>query len=390
MNLKTVSIVFVIVLIVAAVGAFYAGTASAGTKTTTITAVSSQTSTVISTVTTPTTRTITDMLGRNLTVPTNIRRVLTTGPVEMELVYMLAPSKLAGLSFSYDGAPTPGEPLAPLVPANMSGLPVVGGWFGRQTGNFETFIGAQPDIILDGQHDQSGGATDINAFQQKFGDIPVVELNSSWDATVTGYTAAIRFVGNLLGVPQQATNLINYYQDAMNYVNGITSSIPSASRVKVYYAEGGNGLSTDPTGSMHTQLLSFCGGINVANVTLLPGYGMASVSPEQILLWNPDMILIGRGSQASLYHTVLSNTTWSSVNAVKDGKVYVRPDNPFSWFDGPPGPMQIVGMYWMVHILYPAQTSGLDLNGKITQFYTQFMHYSLNSTQLAEVDANPH
>jgi iron complex transport system substrate-binding protein len=333
-------------------------------------------------VTPPTTRIITDMTGRSVTVPTTINRVLTTGSVEMELVYMLAPAKLAGLSFSYDGSPTPGEAYPPLVPDNMTGLPVVGGWFGAKTGNFETFIGERPDVILDEHEDN---AISIATLQQDFGNIPVVELSPTWADNVTTYAATINFVGNLLGVQQQAQSLVNYYSNAMTYVNNVTSKIPVSDRVRVYYAEGSNGLSTDPLGSMHTQLLAFCGGTNVADVTLLPGYGMASVSPEQILQWNPSIIIIGRGSQASLYQTVRSNTTWSSVSAVVNKKVYVRPDNPFSWYDGPPGPMQIVGMYWMVHTLYPAQTSRLDLGGQVKTFYSEFMHYNLNSTQLTSL-----
>lgn len=338
-----------------------------------------------STVSTPATRVITDMTGRNVTVPATIHRVLTTGPVEMELVYMLAPQDLAGLSFSYNGAPTPGEAYQPLVPSNMSGLPIVGGWFGTQVGNFETFIGDRPDIILDAQETN---VVSVATLQADFGNIPVVELSPTWADNVTTYGAAITFVGNLLGVQVQAQRLLTYYENAMSYVKNVTSQIPTSERTTVYYAEGSDGLSTDPLGSMHTQLLTFCGGVNVANVVLKGGYGMTSVSPEQILQWNPDLIIIGRGSQASLYNTVMSNTTWSGIGAVADKKVYVRPDNPFSWYDGPPGPMQIVGMYWMVHILYPTQTTGLNLAGQVQAFYSEFMHYNLNSTQVASLLAS--
>ena len=348
-------------------------------NTATVSTTATVSNTITHTVTAPTTRVITDMTGRNLTVPVDIKRVLTTSPPIMELVYMLDPSALAGLTFSYDGAPTAGEALPPLVPANMTGLPVVGGWYGTTTGNFETFIGQRPDIIIDSQL----GTTSVGVatMVQNFAPIPVVELNSDYAQNMSTYTAAITFVGNLLGVAIQAQSLQNYFNTAMNYVNNITSKIPVSQRVTVYYAEGSNGLSTDPAGSMHTDLLTVCGGINVAQVQLLPGYGMASVSPEQILQWNPQMIIIGRGSQASLYKTVTSNTTWSSINAVKNGQVFVRPDNPFSWFDGPPGPTQIIGLYWMVHLLYPTQTTGLNLSAQVQTFYLQYMHYNLNSTQ---------
>lgn len=349
------------------------------TNTKTVTSTTTATITAAPTGTAPTTdlpatRTITDMFGRQVTVPTNITRVLTSGPVEMQLVYMLAPEKLAGLSFTFNGNP-------PLVPEIYTSLPVVGGWFGTQVGNYETFLTANPDIILDSSSES------IEERQQKFGNVPVVGIDGG--DLMFNYAPAIRFLGELLGVPDKAAELINYYVDAMGYVNSLTAGIPYEARVKVYYAEGQNGLNTDPIGSMHTALLAFCGGVNVADVQLMPGYGMATVSMEQILLWNPSLIIIGRGSQANLYNTIMADSMWSQLKAVKDGKVLIRPDNPYSWFDGPPGPCQIVGMYWMVSALYPEETAGLDLNAKIKEFYTKFLHYDLTDSELAALLAKP-
>jgi iron complex transport system substrate-binding protein len=329
-----------------------------------------------------TTRTITDMYGRQLTVPIVINRVLTTGPIEMELVYLIAPDKLAGLSFTFNGEP-------PLVPEKYSSLPVVGGWFGTKTGNYETFIAAEPDIILEGTE------ANIEERQEKFGGIPVVgvhagdNLTDYADDALTGYEDEIRFLGELLGAQQNAESLITYYRDAMQYVQSVVSKIPDNAMVKVYYAEGKDGLSTDPTGSMHTRLLEFCGGKNVAQVTLKPGYGMAETSLEQIILWDPDMIIIGRGSQITLYQTIMTDDKWSQLRAVENKQVFLRPDNPFPWFDGPPGPCQIVGMYWMVNKLYPEETTDLDLKAKVKEFYTKFFHYNLTDEELAKLLANP-
>ncbi len=328
------------------------------------------------------TRIITDMYGRTLTVPSTINRVLTSGPVEMEMVYLLAPDKLAGLSFTFNGNP-------PLVPEKYKNLAVIGGWFGTQTGNYETFIAANPDIILEGTE------ANIKERQEKFGDIPVVGLYAGdkqtnyADDSLTGYEGEIRFLGELLNVQSQAEKLIAYYKGAMDYVNKIVATIPEKDKIKVYYAEGKEGFSTDPEGSMHTRLLEFCGGINVAQVTLKPGYGMADASLEQIMLWDPDMIIIGRGSQATLYKTILTDTRWSQLRAVKNKKVEIRPDNPFSWFDGPPGPSQIVGMYWMINKLYPNKTADLDLKARVKEFYSQFYHYNLTDAELTKLLANP-
>jgi len=376
---------FLAVLIVAASVVSLAG-CQAETVTTTVdnNSTITETTTITTTVTLPAetvttppqseTRIITDMYGRQVKVPTKINRVLTCSPPTMELVYLLAPDKLAGLSFTFNGNP-------PLVAEEYLDLPVVGGWFGTKTGNYETFIAAEPDIIL------QGSETNIEERQEKFGSIPVVGVDAG--DLMFDYENEIRFLGELLGVQDRAEVLIDYYKDAMLYVYSIVSEIPESERVRVYYAEGKDGFSADPVGSHHTALLEFCGGINVADVALLPGYGMADASMEQILLWNPDMIIIGRGSQATLYDTIMTDDRWADLQAVQDGQVFVRPDNPFSWFDGPPGPCQILGMYWMVNTLYPEQTQGLNLNAKIKEFYTDYLHYDLTDADIESLLSNP-
>ncbi|MCL2150468.1 MAG: ABC transporter substrate-binding protein [Dehalococcoidia bacterium] len=344
------------------------------TNTATVTLTSTVTATATATDTDPATRTITDMYGRQVTVPATINRVLTSGSVEMQLVFMLAPEKLAGLSNNFNGSP-------PLVSEQYAALPVVGSWSGGSIPNIEAFLAIEPDIIID------GFGEDLEDHQQKFGSVPVVGVDSG--DLLLDYAPIISFLGDLLGVPDKAEELLAYYTEAMDYVNTITANIPADERIMVYYAEGTNGLSTDPAGSFHTDLITFCGGNVVADVQLLPGVGQVTVSMEQILLWDPDLIIIGRGSQANLYLTIMTDSIWGMVQAVNDGLVFVRPDNPLSWFDGPPGLCQIVGMYWMAHTLYPDKTVDLDLNAKIKEFYTKFLHYDLSDAELTSLLANP-
>ncbi len=154
----------------------------------------------------PTTTTVVDMYGRTVTVPTTINRVLCTSPIEEEFVYMLAPNKLVGLPFTYNGNPA-------YVPDQYANITVVGGWYGTSTGNIETFLAAKPDIILDGTDSTNDS---LAAMQQQFGTVPVLGCNAG--DYLTQYKPEITFIGNVLGVQTQAQNLNNYYQDAMNYV----------------------------------------------------------------------------------------------------------------------------------------------------------------------------
>lgn len=355
----------------------------------------------------PATRTITDMYGNTITIPAKINRVISTGPVETQLIYMLAPDKLAGVngtpisSFwnaSWDGT-APYIPGTYLDQALGGPIPDVGDASSQQL-NWESVLAANPDIVLEGKKQN------IGVDQSYLGNIPVVGVNAGNDL-LTDYGPEITFVGNLLGVPDKAKALLDYYNQAMSYVNGITRSLGitysdtgavtgnTNSETRAYYAEGNDGLGTDSRGSWHTDLLSFCGGYNVADVGTNNTSGTVTASPEQIIAWNQkkpiDMIIIGRASDQATYSTIMnpSNPDFNYLECVKNGHVYIRPDNPTSWFDGPPGYGQILGMYWMVHLLYPNKTADLNLNAEITNFYSDFLHYNLSNAQINELLSEP-
>ncbi|MDD3994650.1 MAG: iron ABC transporter substrate-binding protein [Dehalococcoidales bacterium] len=351
-------------------------TTKISTQTTSITDISTLTETITETVSgQPSTRTIVDDAGRSLVIPTTINKVLCCGPVECILTYMLAPEKLGGWCFlpnSTEGAD--------YFDTQYADLPVVGGWYGKSTGNYETFISLEPDIIL------ASDAATVEERQQFFGSIPVVSINV-FDNYNTMPESILK-MGDLLGVEEQAQKLVDFYEESVDYVTSVLTNVSEEDKVTVYYAEGDGGLSTDPSGSQHTELIDFCGGLNVAVVDDQAGFGMTSVSMEQILLWNPDIIIIGRAADATLYNQILSDPIWANLQAVKDGRVYLRPNNPFSWFDGPAGMNEIVGIYWMIQTLYPEQCADLDLKAKVQEFYLDFYHYNLTDADYEALMAN--
>jgi iron complex transport system substrate-binding protein len=321
------------------------------------------------------TRTITDMFGRTVTIPAKINTVLGCTPMETAILLMTAPEKLMGLTFAFAGDP-------PLVSNMLKDKPVVGGWYAMFTTNYETFIAMDPDIIFESQKQF------IEERQTKLGSIPVVGIDI-WDSTLDDFIPCTRFAAEIIGSQNSSEKLIKYFEDATQYANSIVAQVPESERVKVYYAEGKDGLSTDPKNSSHTELVDCFGGINVADVALKPGYGMAEVSIETIMTWDPDVIIIGRGTQASLYDLITTDPKWAQLTAVKNKRVYTRPDNPLSWFDGPPSTNQIIGIYWTIQKLYPEQTKGLDIRAKIREFYSDFYQYELTDDEITFLLANP-
>ncbi len=348
------------------------------TETSMLTDTATKTITVTETATitaSPATRTIVDDLGRTVEIPADVKKALCCGPVECLLIYMLAPAKLGGWTMTPSGE---------YYDQSYSGLLDIGGWYGKKTGNYETFISLEPDIIF--FNDADCTTITIDDAQENFGSIPVVNINT-WD-TYDAVPEAVEFMGEIIDAGEQAQKLNSFYNGAVDYVTSILAGIPEEERVTVYYAEGKEGLYTDPAGSQHTELIQFCGGINIADVEDMGGYGMTGVSMEQILIWNPDIIIVGRGAEAVVYNTILTSEEWSTVKAVQESMVYLRPNNPFSWFDNPCGMNEIIGMYWMIKTLYPAQTADLDLKAKVMEFYSDFYHYDLTDEEYAQLTMN--
>ncbi|HOI40529.1 MAG TPA: ABC transporter substrate-binding protein [Methanobacterium sp.] len=314
------------------------------------------------------TKQITDMVGRNVTVPAQINTVVATSPPTTNLIYMLAPEKLAGWNF---------KPTGQYMDPKYKNLTEVGGWFGKQTGNYETFISINPDIVMEGSSPLTNASDTVNKRQEKFGAIPVVAVLEV--SNVTKFTKPIKFMGQALGAEDKADKLISFYNKVYSKVNSTASKIPEDEKKKVYYAEGPEGLQTDPSGSQHSQLIELAGGINIADVPIKKGMGMSDVSMEQVLQWNPDVILVG---DPVFYKKVYKDSKWQNVKAVKEKQVFLIPQDPLNWFDRPPGVNIILGIPWTAKTLYPDKFQDLDMESLTKEFYSEFYHYQLTDDQV--------
>jgi iron complex transport system substrate-binding protein len=318
------------------------------------------------------TKNITDMVGRSLEVPWNITRVLSTAPPTTIAVYVLAPDKLIGVNFEANK-----QNGNVYMPGKYRALPNVGGWFGKQTGNFETFISMKPDVILDGDVGVGNFRTTLEERQQKFGAIPNVGVLDARNATQ--YDGSIRFLGSLLGAEEQAASLSEFYNRVLSTVTSRVASVPEDRKVRVYYAEGPKGLQTDPSGSMHSELIEVAGGVNVADCALTAGMGMTPVSMEQVTKWNPEVIIVG---DPGFYGTIYNDSLWQVIPAVKNHRVYLVPQSPFTWFDRPPGVNRIIGIPWTAKVLYPDKFRDVDMPALTKEFYSKFYHYDLSDSEV--------
>lgn len=317
-------------------------------------------------------RTITDMAGRQVTVPGEIKKVFATSPVGTILVYTLAPEKLAGWNYDLN------DKEKKFILPEYQKLPNLGGWYAKNTASIEEILKIHPEVILSMGYMDNTARSQADQIQQQL-RIPVVMV----DGELTKLDQAYEFMGDLLGDKQRGRELASYCLDTINEVAAKVKTLPADKKVRVYYAEGATGLQTDPAASQHTQVLDFVGGINVAAIPPERGpggMGMSSVSLEQVLSWDPDVILSWNVAQGGAYEKILKDPKWQSLKAVQSKRVYQVPHGPFNWFDRPPSVNRIIGVKWLANLLYP-DVFNYDLVATVKDFYARFYHYNLSDQE---------
>jgi len=183
--------------------------------------------------------------------------------------------------------------------------------------------------------------------------------------------AGVRLVAKVLGCEKRGEEYIAECQGLFRLVKERTDRIPPEKRLKVMFV-GPKNIYTAATGQMlQNVLLETAGGRNVASS--LTGF-WASVSPEQIAAWNPDVIFLGSSLDAYGADTVFSNRQFSTVSAVRNRRVYVFPST-VGWWDYP-APHCVLGMVWAAKTLYPDRFRDVDMKKTADGFYSRYLGYS--------------
>jgi iron complex transport system substrate-binding protein len=313
-------------------------------------------------------RFITDSAGRRVPVPTRVERVFPAGPPAAIQIYTLHPQALMG----WPRANRPDE-LEFLLPG-VGNRPEVGRLTGRgNTANLEQVLAGKPDVIVDTGSLRTTFVELADRVQAQTG-IPYALFDGRFSAIPRSY----ELMGELLGQVERARELAKFAEDTLRTVAGRVAQVPAAQRPRVYYARGPAGLETALGGSINIESLDVMGVRLVSADT--PG-GLATVSVEQVLAWDPEVIITIDQTFAT---TVRDNPLWKGVRAVREGRVHLSPKLPFGWIDFPPGVNRLPGLWWLGQRLFP-KLFPEDLGAITRDFYRRFYQVDLSDAQVARV-----
>ena len=294
--------------------------------------------------------TLVDQADRTVTIYWPVERVVTIGePVVREVVILGAADKVVGIDSGSAGA---GKKLFCLqAHPELMDLPTVGAY---NEPNMEAILELKADVAF--VRFFNPGVAD--SIQEKTG-IPAVCLQRVEPSDFKKTYESLRLAGRILGKEDRAEWLISYVEDKLDPIRKITNKIPEEEKPKVYALVA--------CGIRHTMVyapVEWAGGNTVAKEYLLSrGLTSAQINPEQVIVWNPDVIFAG----ASVAKLLEVHPGLEVTKAVKEGKVY-QIFGPYHAWDL----IQVVAeTYYIAKILHPDKFQDLDVEKEANKMFKE-------------------
>lgn len=302
---------------------------------------------------------ITDAAGRRVRVPENVSRLVTTfKPATLLVLCLGGADALAGLDSS-----SRHDPLSRAVAPGISELPGVGSKSGGI--NLETVLSLDPDLVV--LHSQNAGIRLAERLEES-GCTALVIAPETFDSM----KHSLAVLAEALGRPERGKRVIN----AMNRVQDLAASrvrdLAEPEKKKVYYA-GPSGFFTTATSEMlQDVMINRAGGKNAA--AGLRGH-FRRISPEQLIAWAPDSIVINRLAKPRA-EKVLEEKRYSVLPAVCENEIHVFPSTLAPWDF--PSPLSALGVLWLGARLYPERFKDISVTEEADRFHEELFGKSFS------------
>lgn len=192
-------------------------------------------------------------------------------------------------------------------------------------------------------------------------------------------------LGTLLDQRRKAESLVAYHQRTRAALETRSAGRAASARPKVlYFGRFESGLRPGGTESYMDFVIRLAGGRNVAAVM---GNVNADVTFEQVLAWNPDVVVLG-GFDTALPAHLYADPKWRALKAVRERRVYKMPLGGYRW--DPPSHESPLGWLWLHGLLYP-DAPPVELRRELRELYQTLYARRPTDVQIDQIlvaDAN--
>lgn len=269
-------------------------------------------------------RTVEDMMGRALTLKSTPRRLISLAPAYTEILFALGlGERVVGVTNFCN------------KPEEARDKERVGDAFNL---NKEKIVSLGPDLVFVAGTPESAYVREIENL-----GYPVFLSNP---ATVDDVFSLIERIGEITGKRREARELVASMRSTLNEVSG--RIVPPDSHASVFVAIDPDLWTVGPGSFVH-DVITRAGAVNVLSDAKAP---YLQVSMETLLERSPDAILIAFPQEA--YHLLESRPGWSSLKAVKEGRVFFLDPDLVSR----PGPEIVKAIEIVARALYQGEAGG--------------------------------
>ena len=316
----------------------------------------------------PSTVTITDMTGRQVAIPApeNIKRVaVQTSPQVLEAYAVGIQDKLCAVTNAVKMWEFLGkaDPHLKDIPATRAGNAQI---------NMEALLQANPDVCI-------GGEMDMQVIEKSSG-LPTLRISQGQPgAYFEQLKKEVTFFGTVFGKDSRVKTFNTYLDNMLTTVKTATGDLTKDKKLKVFMAYNADHLTTFGSDTFMNEWIEAAGCVNSANISSLGGKegGLATVSMEQILSWNPDIIVIDTGKPEDLY----ADAVWSKLDAVKNKRVYRLPVGVFIW-NRPSCEAGVMLPKWLSLTAYPSKFTNTDIKSEMKKFYGEVFQFNFTDDDI--------
>ena len=230
--------------------------------------------------------------------------------------------------------------------------------------NFEELAALEPQVIFDSK----------DALREKAEEVGIPVVNCMFK-TFDEMQKSIELTASVFGgkAPKIAEKYNAELDKTIKDIEKKTADIADVDRPKVMHGNSVYTLTIDGTGTIIDDWIKVAGGQNAVTENTT-GNAQAKFSMEQVVAWNPDIIITGKPGEAE---QILSDPNWASIKAVQDKKVYVNPKGVFGWDRY--GVEELLQVQWAASVISPDLFGDLKMEDKVKDFYKTYLNYELTS-----------
>jgi len=314
---------------------------------------------------------IKDSLQRTILLPAKATRILSVQPEITRIIVALGGGeRLVGVDYFIRS----NDHLIPVAFPRILKLPPVS--VTPEDMNFETVMRLNPDVIFASPTE----AKMVDNLQKKLNK-PVAALASM--GSLAKLQEEILIVGRILGLEARAKSIVSYIRDRLQAVAASVPRLAVEKKPRVYLAFWGL-LTRTP---VLYEPVNVAGGINCAENLLLASLGTigAHINIEQILKWDPDVILVHGNypprERLISVAGILGDPRLASVEAVRRKNVFYT-FGYWYWWD--PAQVLIETLY-LARILYPDSSAPFELEMEGNAVYKEIYGVGDGFTSLSRI-----